>query len=171
MEPKHTTHLNWDIDNDAFLNMTKWPQREPEEQYQIVPASARCANGDEEGSGRRYWRVILTPVGVTGRPMPLEIRGDVVIGSHRESNDRLDVNICAWRGYDHGVSRRHIMLRPSRHKLFVMDLRSTNGTHINGLPLGVGWAYALKDGDLMTLGRLHIRVRIVQEASNGTPEK
>src|SRR5690606_33329200 len=119
MEPKHTTHLNWDIDNDAFLSLTKWPRREPEEQFQIVPASARGAHGDEAGSGRRCGRVILTPGGGTGRPVPLEIRGGGVIGSHRESHGRLDVNICAWRGDDHGVSRRHIMLRPSRHKLFL----------------------------------------------------
>lgn len=171
METKHTSHLNWDIDNDTFLKLTNWPRREPEAQYQIVPFSARKASDEEAEPERKYWRVILTPVGVTGRPMPLEIRGDVVIGSHRDSNERLDVNIASWRGYDHGVSRRHIMLRPSRHKLFVMDLRSTNGTHINGLPLGVGWAYALKDGDLMTLGRLHVRVRITQEATPAAPRK
>jgi pSer/pThr/pTyr-binding forkhead associated (FHA) protein len=52
------------------------------------------------------------------------------------------------------------MLRPSLHKLFILDLRSTNGTHINGLPLGVGWAYALKDSDLITLAQLHLRFRL-----------
>lgn len=175
-EPKNTTHLTWEIDNDTFLKLPSWPRRETGSQYRIVPQPAEQAeqpissktDGGSQGpdsceqADQRHWRIILTPLGITGKPLPLEIRGDVVIGAHPEANGKLDVNIAQWRGGEQGVSRRHIMLRPSRNKLFVMDLKSTNGTHINGLPLGVGWAYALKDGDLMTLGRLHVRVRLTQ---------
>lgn len=175
MTPKHTSHLNWELDNEAFLKLPGLTRQESESQYQIVPESAKKADNGQPPAGSsdagktadketpRFWRIVLTPVGITGKSMPLEIRGDVVIGAHRESDEKLDINVDVWHGYEHGVSRRHVMLRPSRHKIFVMDLKSTNGTHINGLPLGVGWAYALKDGDLITMGRLHIRVRITQE--------
>lgn len=128
--------------------------------YHIVPQD-NTRHGDEAA----VWRVILAPVNIAADPLALEIRGDVVIGSNEDAESEPDVNLAGWEGYQHGVSRRHLMLRPSRNKLFLMDLRSTNGTQINGLPLGVGWAYALQDGDLVSLGRLHMHVHIT-----GRPE-
>ena len=53
-------------------------------------------------------------------------------------------------------------MRPTPTKLFLLDLRSTNGTTINGLPLDVGWAYAAKDGDLISLGTLNFVLSIVE---------
>jgi hypothetical protein len=161
VKPKHTSHLDEDIDNEAILSIQPSRDKEDQVQYRVVPLDADMHR--DFGEGGKAWRVVIGPVGVTGRPMPLEIRGDVVIGSNRDPNVNVDVNIFEWKGYHYGVSRRHVMLRPSRNKLYIMDLRSTNGTHVNGLPLGVGWAYALKDGDLLTLGRLHVRVRITQQ--------
>jgi hypothetical protein len=161
VKPKHTSHLDEDIDNEAILSIQSSRGKEDQVQYRVVPLDADMHR--DFGDEGKAWRVVIGPVGVTGRPMPLEIRGDVVIGSNRDPNVNVDVNIFDWKGYHYGVSRRHVMLRPSRNKLYIMDLRSTNGTHVNGLPLGVGWAYALKDGDLLTLGRLHVRVRITQQ--------
>lgn len=161
MKPKHTSHLGGDIDNETILSLAAAQGKEEQVTYRVVPEDTSTHR--DFGQDSKSWRVVIGPVGATGRPMPLEIRGDVVVGSNRDPNVNVDVNIFDWKGYQYGVSRRHVMLRPSRNKLYIMDLRSTNGTHVNGLPLGVGWAYALKDGDLLTLGRLHVRVRITQQ--------
>ncbi|HEC22979.1 MAG TPA: FHA domain-containing protein [Chloroflexi bacterium] len=145
----------------SFLGMpSAQASYETKIEYRVVPADP--ARHDRLKPGTRPWRIILTPLGATAQPIALEIHGDVVLGSNNELDPDLDVNLAHWRGYSYGVSRRHVMIRPSPHKLFILDLRSTNGTHINGLPLGVGWAYALQDGDLITLGRLQMRVRLIQ---------
>ena len=94
--------------------------------------------------------------------MALELRGDIVIGSSSDPEPDLDVNVADWRGEEHGVSRRHCRLRPTNSNLFIIDLESTNGSHLNGIELGEGQARALQDGDLITLGRLHLRVIVVQ---------
>ncbi|MGF1506456.1 MAG: FHA domain-containing protein, partial [Anaerolineae bacterium] len=107
------------------------------------------------------WYVVLSPIGMTRTHMPLEIRGDVVLGTVVDDASP-DVDLSVWDAQNHGVSRRHLRLRPSERKLFLVDMGSTNGTHINGLPLGRSWAYAVRSDDIVSLGRLHIRVRIVQ---------
>ncbi len=160
MRPKHTARLAEAISNESFLNMPPSPAHQVHLDYQIVPRDP--SRRKELAPDEKPWRLLVTPTGISSPPLSLELRGDVVIGCDTEADDALDVNLNEWQGYQRGVSRRHVMLRPGRNKLFIMDLRSTNGTHINGLPLGVGWAYALKDGDLITLGRLHMRVRIMQ---------
>lgn len=123
------------------------------------------SKGGQYGSDRETqtpWRVIIAPVRQSHQPLALEILGDTTIGSSMDGQPSPDVNLADWHGYDQGVSRLHLMLRPSPSKLFLLDLRSTNGTTVNGLPLGVGWAYALQDGDVVTLGSLQIRLGVVQ---------
>ncbi len=131
--------------------------------YQVLPDDAQCvASAPPTATPHANWRVVLSPLGQKSAPLGLEICGDVVLGVGDKADGGPDVSLGDWQGYRRGVSRRHLMLRPGYNKLFVMDLRSTNGTQVNGLPLGVGWAYALQDSDVITLGKLNVRVRIVQ---------
>ena len=69
------------------------------------------------------------------------------------------MNLNIWQGGDRGVSHRHVMLRPAREKLYLIDLGSTNGTHHNGALLTTDRVQTLQQGDLITLGRLHLRVK------------
>ncbi len=125
------------------------------ENYLVVPPGQIA--GEDSGA---VWRVVFEPMGVNVPPLALEIHGDVILGSDAAPDSDLDVNLITYDGWMRGVSRRHVMLRPSKTKLFIMDLRSTNGTQINGLPLGVGWAYALKQGDIVSLAKLNFTVSI-----------
>jgi pSer/pThr/pTyr-binding forkhead associated (FHA) protein len=158
----HTSPLNRKTSHIAYLDMIS-TQARPSERvpFTVVPKRVD-ANKLALAPGVKPWRITLTPAGDTAQPLALELQGDVVVGSNPEMDEGLDVNVSHWQGYRRGVSRRHVLLRPNRDKLFILDLRSTNGTNINGLPLGVGWAYALQDGDLISLGRLHLKLRIVQ---------
>lgn len=158
---KGTSNLKNRFDNLSILSMNQRYAHQPDGiEFESVPTGSG-RNG--YGRGQRRWHVLLQPAtNAGGQFRALEIRGDVVIGSNAEADDSLDINLAEWKGFELGVSRRHLMVRPGPNKLFVMDLRSTNGTQINGLPLGVGWAYALQDGDLITLGRLHVRVAYMQ---------
>jgi FHA domain len=109
------------------------------------------------------WQIVILPSGRVGRVLALELRGDVVVGSNSEPAADLDVNLAELDGYQQGVSRRHVLLRPTREKLYVIDLGSTNGTSINGLSSPVGEAHSLRDGDLLTLGSLHLQVRVARQ--------
>ena len=90
----------------------------------------------------KSWRIKLTNV-ETDELMALELHGDIVVGLGSENEHDLDVNVADWHGEERGVSRRHCRLRPSSSNLFVMDLQSTNGTHVNGIELGEGQARGL----------------------------
>jgi hypothetical protein len=133
---------------------------QPEPDFLIVPApeNQRTPILPEE-----CWRINLLPVGNGDDALSLELHGDIVIGANSEESAGVDVNLEDWQASSQGVSTRHVMLRPTHSKIYIMDLRSSSGTAINGLPLGVGWAYALQHNDTITLGHLNLRFRVVQQ--------
>lgn len=59
---------------------------------------------------------------------------------------------------DGTISAKHCELIFSNCKLFVLDLKSTNGTMVNGVPI-IG-THPLNDGDTLTLGKTNLRLRI-----------
>jgi hypothetical protein len=70
-----------------------------------------------------------------------------------------DVDLSAFGAEDMGVSRLHIRLRRKGILLYVADLGSTNGTHLNGRRLIPQGERLLRDGDELHLGRLRVKVR------------
>jgi hypothetical protein len=133
---------------------------QPDPECRIVPS-----RGYQQGTplDEARWRVALAPVGNAEAAVVLELRGDIVIGTGDEAETGVDVSLEEWQGASYGISTRHVMLRPTRSKIYIMDLRSSAGTAINGLPLGVGWAYALQNNDTITLGQLNVRFRVIQQ--------
>lgn len=60
---------------------------------------------------------------------------------------------------DGGVSSRHLEIENFGTGIrYVRDLGSTNGTELNGKPLGLS-REPLNDGDILTIGRVRIEVR------------
>jgi len=53
---------------------------------------------------------------------------------------------------DRFVSREHLLLRKSGDKLLVMDLRSKNGTFLNGNQIRPGTEVEVKEGDSIVVG-------------------
>jgi predicted component of type VI protein secretion system len=53
---------------------------------------------------------------------------------------------------DRYVSREHLLLRKSGDKLLVMDLKSKNGTFINGKQIRPGTEVEVKEGDSIVVG-------------------
>jgi pSer/pThr/pTyr-binding forkhead associated (FHA) protein len=53
---------------------------------------------------------------------------------------------------DRYVSREHLLLRKSGDKLLLMDLRSKNGTFLNGNQIRPGTEVELKEGDSIVVG-------------------
>lgn len=60
----------------------------------------------------------------------------------------------------HGVSRRHARILKQGGMVIVEDMGSINGTFVNGRRLDPYLPEILNDGDLLSLGKLQIEVKI-----------
>lgn len=112
----------------------------------------------------KHWRIVLIAHAPYAEPIGLEIRADVILGrAGKDANSSPDLDLSILNAEALGVSRRHVMLRPTPTQLFVMDLESTNGTHVNTVPLEVGMARALRHNDSLSLGDLTMTVKIMDQ--------
>ncbi len=112
------------------------------------------------------WRVVFSPATDPTRHLALEINDEVVLGRHVSAGDAGNlVDLNPFGGGTLGVSRRHVMLRPTATNLFIVDLASTNGTYRNGRSIGSHTPYSLVDGDVIALGKLPLLVKIVDRPS------
>ncbi|MEM7332461.1 MAG: GAF domain-containing protein, partial [Chloroflexota bacterium] len=123
--------------------------------YQPIP------NPDLAGSFEKpVWRVLFEMVSDPSRKFGLDINGEVTFGRTDDSLGEFDLT-----PYDadlSGVSRKHILIRPTANNLLVMDLGSTNGTTRNGRSIGIKTPYSLIDGDIISLGKLQLYVHIIE---------
>lgn len=69
-----------------------------------------------------------------------------------------EVDLTPDDGAEKGVSRRHALIRSSDDGVILVDLHSTNGTQVNDRRLHPGRPYLLKNGDMVRLGNLMVRV-------------
>jgi pSer/pThr/pTyr-binding forkhead associated (FHA) protein len=71
---------------------------------------------------------------------------------------RPDVDLGDWQGMELGVSRRHGKLHFDHGRLYYTDLKSSNGSRVNGAGLYAEIPVALEDGDEICLGKIAFRV-------------
>jgi signal transduction histidine kinase len=126
-----------------------------------VTAQPKADSGEvKKGKPRQeHWRICLELVGNQAATLEVDVGGDVVVGRDRHAVNFVDLG--DYKAEKLGVSRSHVMLRPTDTHLFIIDLGSTNGTTLNGHSIGVNTPYALLDEDLIALGNLQFKVRIV----------
>jgi hypothetical protein len=74
-----------------------------------------------------------------------------------EDDDKL-VDLGLVDGFNMGVSRRHAMIRRGTPRCTITDLRSTNGTFLNGQRLQPAKPHEFESGTIIQLGRLQIIV-------------
>lgn len=116
---------------------------------------------DPAATEAETWRIILTSADPRHKPMALELRDVVIIGRTFEDS-RVDIDLSQFGGQDLGMSRRHAMLRPGRYNLLVSDIGSANGTFLNRERVQMGKANPVQDGDMLTFGRLSVKITIVK---------
>jgi hypothetical protein len=113
------------------------------------------------------WRILLVPPDPSQAIAGLEIFDDVVLGrAMTPSEGSADFDLSLYNAVELGVSRRHALLRPTDSQLFVIDLDSTNGTLVNAVSQERGMARALRHNDTLSLGALHLTVKIVRRAGS-----
>ncbi|MBL8116397.1 MAG: FHA domain-containing protein [Anaerolineae bacterium] len=132
--------------------------RKPELVYHHVPQN-------QPGKSSAYWRIRLDMTYDSSLRVGLDIHGDVTLGRDQEVEAFREV----FETFDiaqMGVSRRHAVLRPTDTHLYLVDLGSTNGTWLNGSPVGVNIPYSLSNGDIVRLGHLEFSVQFIKKAGH-----
>lgn len=103
--------------------------------------------------------VLILQIDEDQPPLMVQIRHEIVLGRVSEQTDTATaINLTPYGADELGVSRRHARLLRDSQAVYLMDLRSTNGTRLNGEPLPVSVEKRLRDGDEITLGRLKMYV-------------
>ena len=142
----------------------------PDSRQEVVSLAATVARSGEDcvaatfdglpEAAARWLRVRLLSADTRRRSprvrvtLPVELTGGSMTPVEGET-----VDLSAFGAEGMGVSRLHIRIRRKGILLYVADLDSTNGTHLNGRKLIPDGDRVLRDGDELYLGRLCIRVR------------
>lgn len=92
--------------------------------------------------------------------LKLPIGNALVLGRHSEgpATTQPDIDLSRFASRELGISRRHIEIRRIGPVFMVIDLRSSNGTWINGSRVVAGTRRLLRDGDDLQLAELKIKV-------------
>lgn len=99
---------------------------------------------------------------IDSRRLVVQVEPDLIVGRRNdESDDDVDIDLSRFGAGEQGVSRRHVQLLVEAGDVFVTDLKTTNGTRLNGKPLRSGQPYRLRDSDELELGRLRLTVRFL----------
>lgn len=98
---------------------------------------------------------------INGHPVTLPVADIVTVGRANGPTDpdQPHVDLSAFEAEDRGVSRVHLRVRRKGILVYVSDLHSTNGTHLNGRKLIPDGERLLRDGDELYLSRMLIKVR------------
>lgn len=97
---------------------------------------------------------------IEGKLLSLPIRGQIIVGRYSISSDiQPDVDLNPFGGETRGVSRHHVRISYLGALIYITDLGSLNGSWLNGMALIPQVRRLLRDGDLLQLGQLKIRVR------------
>jgi hypothetical protein len=91
-----------------------------------------------------------------------------VIGRNTPGHDpKAHIDLGKYEAEQQGVSRRHTHLRydPAQRAVKVADMKSANGTFVNGQRLVPGEVRVLRHGDKLRLGKLELGVTILHAST------
>lgn len=92
------------------------------------------------------------------RTLKLSGRSEYSLGRVAKGQPILpDFDLTEFDAYQQGVSRLHAAIKVGPQRIVIMDLRSANGTRVNGQKIQPNVEYPIKHGDVIALGRLKIQ--------------
>jgi pSer/pThr/pTyr-binding forkhead associated (FHA) protein len=120
-------------------------------------AERHTSDAAEFGEGSRL------QLKIENQKLTVVVKDQVLVGRSVEGDDRswVDIDLSPQGAYQSGVSRRHAVIRRREGVLYVEDLKSTNGTRINGAQLTPEREYRLRDGDEVEFGRVRAILRFL----------
>jgi len=120
----------------------------------FLASTADLAAQSGEGVGVN---IMLTSAG--GHVFRLSGKSEYLLGRSEPTRPfQPDVDLADLRGMELGVSRKHGRLHFERGQLHYTDLKSTNGSRVNGAGLYSEIPLILEDGDELCLGKMVFRI-------------
>ncbi len=107
-----------------------------------------------------FHKNMLLRLEIEGTATPLLVfpKGEMALGRRDPATGHMpEIDLTAFAAYRLGFSRRHAIIRLKDERLEVYDLGSSNGTAVNGSKLAPHQPFPLRDGDMITLGKMHMR--------------
>lgn len=98
---------------------------------------------------------------VDGQPITVPKSESIIIGRTSTGDDiaQPDIDLTPFKAAQRGVSRYHANIKRKGNMLYIADLRSRNGTWLNGKRLVGSEERLLRDGDAVRLGKLVAVIR------------
>lgn len=88
-------------------------------------------------------------------PIVLQPARRIVFGrADKSSPNQPDLDLTPYGALERGVSRIHAAIERSEDTLTLIDMGSSNGTHLNGQRLSPDQPRVLRDGDEIRFGKL-----------------
>lgn len=101
---------------------------------------------------------------VVGTPHIIKqnVKEQMLIGRADDVNNVIpEIDLTSYDAYAKGVSRQHAILQARDNRVTLQDLGSSNGTYINGHMLQQGKAFRVREGDIVTIGKLELQAHFV----------
>jgi pSer/pThr/pTyr-binding forkhead associated (FHA) protein len=115
--------------------------------------------GAQEGPDLESGAILGLRVVSTGAVLSLIGRENYTLGRLVPTQAVIpDVDLGPFRAHEHGVSRMHAEIRLDRNGVYIIDLESANGTHVNGQRLEPQVITPIRHGDVIQLGSLGLQL-------------
>jgi len=108
-------------------------------------------------------RAVTLEVRAGGRRVELNLGSEALVLGRADQSTGLKpaLDLTEDGGVEGGVSRRHARLMLKGDQVLLEDLDSANGTWINDVRARPHQPFPLRHGDIVRLGRVSLRVRLV----------
>lgn len=98
---------------------------------------------------------IIVHIRDASEPMVLQLSDRTIVGRADNTSPRQpDIDLTPFGALEKGVSRIHAAIERSDDTLTLVDMGSSNGTHLNGQRLLPDQPRVLRDGDEIRFGKL-----------------
>jgi pSer/pThr/pTyr-binding forkhead associated (FHA) protein len=112
--------------------------------------------------------LLVLYVAATSEPLILPRQEQILIGRAGASGLRQPhVDLTPYEAVEYGVSRLHASLDIQNEAVLITDLRSTNGTYLNGLQLSPGQSKIVCNGDELCFGNLLVSIYFRDQKKQG----
>ena len=97
-------------------------------------------------------------------PVGLVVDKEILLGRRLGgTRGQAYLDLEDYGAFDKGVSRTHAKIVRDDDSFFVEDLGSSNGTFVNGTPIGANKTFSLDNGDELRLGDLKMTVYLLRD--------
>ncbi|HEX2619677.1 MAG TPA: FHA domain-containing protein [Phototrophicaceae bacterium] len=140
--------------------MSEQPKKKETDFLNLPPGTEMA---ERAGGNVEFAETSRLQLKIDNQKLTVMVKDQVYVGRSVEGDERswVDIDLSPQGAYQSGVSRRHAIIRRREGVLYVEDLRSTNGTRINGSQLAPDREYRLRDGDEVEFGRVRAILRFL----------